>query len=222
MIPFQSVQEEEEALYEYARLHSSPLSPLLQNLERQAHLRLLQPRMLSGALQGLFLQMFCSLLKPQNVLELGAYSGYSTLALAEAVGPTARVHSIECNDELAPFLNEFIAQSPAGERITLHFGRALDLLPEVMRTYPFDLVYIDADKREYPQYYELIAPLLRSGAWIIADNTLWSGKVLDPNPDPKDLQGQGIRTFNRLVAQDSTVRQLLLPLRDGLTLIQKL
>lgn len=212
----------EEYLYTYLEKYSSPPSPLLQELWRMAHVKLLQPRMLSGALQGKFLQLLCQMISPERVLELGAYSGYSTIALAEALSsPTAQLHSIECNDELALFLQPFLDQCPRKEQVFMHYGRALDLLPVLLEAHQFDLVYIDADKREYVDYYELILPALPSGAVILADNTLWSGKVLKAETGCKDPQCSGIMAFNKRVAQDSRVEQVLLPLRDGLTLIRK-
>lgn len=211
----------DEELIAYARLCSTPESPLLRQLDRAAHLHLLQPRMLSGHLQGQLLRMLCQMLNPERVLELGAYSGYSTIALAESlIRPSAQIHSIEYNDELSDFIEQFRQQSSSGDKIIMHYGKALDLLPSLLARESFQLVYIDADKREYSDYYRLITPSLPSGAVLLADNTLWSGKVIHPS-SKKDPQCAGIQAFNELVAHDPSVEQVLLPIRDGLTIIRK-
>lgn len=206
----------------YAKQFSELESDLLRELNRAAHLRLLQPRMLSGHMQGLLLSLICKILSPINVLELGAYSGYSTIVLAEALEhPQARLHSIECNEELADFIEPFVQKSQAAERVILHYASALEILPSLLQEYPFQLVYIDADKREYPDYYRMIVPYLSKGAVIIADNTLWSGKVVMSSEREKDAQCAAIHRFNQLVAEDDSVEQIILPIRDGLTLIRK-
>lgn len=213
----------EELLQEYALSQSSPESSLLKEVQRAAHIRLLQPRMVCGHQQGLLLRMLTKLISPKYVLELGAYSGYSTIAIAEALEKEdAQIHSIENNDELAPFLDHYIAKTSAPHKIVMHYGKALDIIPQLVSKYPFQLVYMDADKREYPLYYDALIDLLPQGALIIADNTLWSGKVVSPTPLGKDKQLDGILEFNSKVKNDSRVEQLLLPIRDGFTMIRKI
>ena len=177
--------------------------------------------MLSGHLQGRLLKMLVQLINPRNVLELGTYTAYASLCLAEGLqNPSARVHTIEHNDEMEDFIHRSLALSPFGDRVVVHIGDALEVMQELLTQHPFDLVYIDADKRHYPSYYQLLIPALPSQALILADNTLWDGKVLQ-SPTPKDAQTQGILDFNDLVAGDPRVEVVMLPLRDGLTLIRK-
>lgn len=211
----------EERLEEYILQHTTPESPLRQRLWREAHVRLLRARMLSGHLQGNFLQMLCRLKGARCVLELGTYTGYAAHCLAEAIGAGGEVHTIESDDEMEDFIRHFLAQAPYGERVHLHLGDALELLPQLLQEHTFDLVYIDANKREYLAYYELILPHLPSGALILADNTLWDGKVVE-EPTPTDAQTQSILRFNDHVQHDPRVENLILPLRDGLSLIYKL
>ena len=211
----------EERLEEYILQHTTPESPLRKRLWREAHIRLLRARMLSGHLQGNFLQMLCRLKGAKYVLELGTYTGYAAHCLAEALGEGGEVHTIESDDEMEDFIRSFIDEAPYKERIHLHLGDALTLLPSLLQRYSFDLVYIDANKREYLEYYELILPHLPSGALILADNTLWDGKVIE-EPTPTDAQTQSILRFNDYVQRDPRVENLILPLRDGLSLIYKL
>lgn len=211
----------EERLEEYILQHTTPESPLRKRLWREAHVRLLRARMLSGHLQGNFLQMLCRLKGAKCILELGTYTGYAAHCLAEALGEGGEVHTIESDDEMEDFIRSFIDEAPYKERIHLHLGDALTLLPSLLQRYSFDLVYIDANKREYLEYYELILPHLPSGALILADNTLWDGKVIE-EPTPTDAQTQSILRFNDYVQCDPRVENLILPLRDGLSLIYKL
>ena len=211
----------EERLEEYILQHTTPESPLRKRLWRESHVRLLRARMLSGHLQGNFLQMLCRLKGAKYVLELGTYTGYAAHCLAEALGEGGEVHTIESDDEMEDFIRSFIDEAPYKERIHLHLGDALTLLPSLLQRYSFDLVYIDANKREYLEYYELILPHLPSGALILADNTLWDGKVIE-EPTPTDAQTQSILRFNDYVQRDPRVENLILPLRDGLSLIYKL
>ena len=211
----------EERLEEYILQHTTPESSLRKRLWREAHVRLLRARMHSGHLQGNFLQMLCRLKGAKYVLELGTYTGYAAHCLAEALGEEGEVHTIESDDEMEDFIRSFIDEAPYKERIHLHLGDALTLLPSLLQHYSFDLVYIDANKREYLEYYELILPHLPSGALILADNTLWDGKVVE-EPTPTDAQTQSILRFNDYVQRDPRVENLILPLRDGLSLIYKL
>lgn len=210
-----------DLLEEYLEQHSSQEPAELRQLRREAHVHLLQPRMLSGHLQGRLLKMLVQLVNPRNVLELGTYTAYASLCLAEGLqASSARVHTIEHNDEMEDFIYRSLALSPFGDRVVVHFGDALEVMQELLTQYPFDLVYIDANKRDYPSYYQLLIPALPPQALILADNTLWDGKVLQ-SPPPGDAQTQGILSFNDLVAGDPRVEVVMLPLRDGLTLIRK-
>lgn len=211
----------EERLEDYILRHTTPESPLRQRLWREAHMRLLRARMLSGHLQGNLLQILCRLQGARRVLEIGTYTGYAAHCLAEALPPGGEVHTIESDDEMEDFIRHFLADAPYGDRVHLHLGDALTLLPQLLREHTFDLVYIDANKREYLQYYELILPHLPAGALILADNTLWDGKVVE-EPTPTDAQTQSILRFNDHVQRDPRVENLILPLRDGLSLIYKL
>ncbi|WP_449303573.1 O-methyltransferase, partial [Porphyromonas endodontalis] len=168
-----------DLLEEYLEQHSSQEPTELRRLRREAHVHLLQPRMLSGHLQGRLLKMLVQLINPHNVLELGTYTAYASLCLAEGLqNPSARVHTIEHNDEMEDFIHRSLALSPFGDRVVVHIGDALEVMQELLSQHPFDLVYIDADKRHYPSYYQLLIPALPSQALILADNTLWDGKVL--------------------------------------------
>ncbi len=210
-----------DLLEEYLEQHSSQEPAELRRLRREAHVHLLQPRMLSGHLQGRLLKMLVQLVNPRNVLELGTYTAYASLCLAEGLQkPSARVYTIEHNDEMEDFIHRSLALSPFGDRVVVHIGDALEVMQELLTQHPFDLVYIDANKRDYSSYYQLLIPALPPQALILADNTLWDGKVLQ-SPPPRDAQTQGILDFNDLVAGDPRVEVVMLPLRDGLTLIRK-
>lgn len=206
----------------YAQQHSSFSHPLLDELLRTAYVRLLQPRMVCGPTQAGLLTMLIHLSGAERVLELGAYSGYSTIAMALALEPVdGEIDSIECDGEMIHFLTPFVERSGCASRIHIHHGEALAVMPTLLEQHQYDLVYIDANKRQYPDYYQLLRPYLQPDTLLIADNTLWDGKVVT-DATHRDLQLEGIRTFNELVAQDDTVEQLLLPLRDGLTIIRTL
>jgi predicted O-methyltransferase YrrM len=174
--------------------------------------------MLSGHLQGRMLKMFCRMLRPEKILEVGTFTGYATLCMAEALPDTGIIHTIEIDDELEDFILRYFNQSEYREKIKLHIGDALTVIPQLNET--FDLVFIDADKRLYSEYYDLVFDKVRPGGMIIADNTLWDGKVLE-TPHPSDKQTIGIQQFNDKIAQDKRVEKVIIPLRDGLTLIWK-
>ena len=208
-----------EELEEYILAHIDAEPDHLRQLDRDTHVRLLYARMCSGHLQGRLLKMLVQMINPLSVLELGTYSGYSAQCLAEGLlRDGAHVDTIEIDDELEDFIREHLAQSPVVERITLHIGDAVEVLKRLDRK--FDLIYIDANKRDYLAYYDLAMEHLVDGGYIIADNTLWDGKVADPACH--DAQTLGIRAFNDRVAADPRVERVILPLRDGLTLISKL
>ncbi len=202
----------------YILSHSDEEGSLLAALNRDANVNLLRPRMLSGHLQGRILKMFCRMLKPKRVLEIGTYTGYATLCMAEALEKDAEIHTLEINDEMEDFIRKYISQSPDKDKIKLYFGDAMEIIPALDES--FDLVFIDADKRLYSDYYDLIFDKLPAGALILADNTLWDGKVLEPL-HPADKQTAGILAFNDKIKADQRVEKVILPLRDGLTMIWK-
>ena len=208
-----------EELEEYILQHIDAEPEHLAQLDRDTHVRLLYPRMCSGHLQGRLLKMLVRMINPQHVLELGTYSGYATQCLAEGLlRDEAHIDTIEIDDELEDFIRQHLSESPVASRITLHIGDAVEILSGLNRQ--FDLIYIDANKRDYLAYYDLAMSHLVPGGYIIADNTLWDGKVADPAcHDPQTL---GIRAFNDRVASDPRVEKVILPLRDGLTLIRKI
>ena len=205
-------------LDDYIVEHSDVEPPYLAKVNRATHVRLINPRMCSGHLQGRALSMFCRMIQPQRILELGTFTGYSALCMAEALQENGVLHTVECDDELEDFILENFEGSEHGSKIKLHIGEALKVIDELNET--FDLVFIDADKREYLAYYEAILPKLRTGGFILADNTLWDGKVLQ-KVEPNDRQTIEIMRFNDFVAQDNRVEKVMLPLRDGLTIIRK-
>ena len=202
----------------YILSHSDEEGSLLAALNRDANVNLLRPRMLSGHLQGRILKMFCRMLKPKRVLEIGTYKGYATLCMAEALETDAEIHTLEINDEMEDFIRKYVSQSPDKDKIKLYFGDAMEIIPALDES--FDLVFIDADKRLYSDYYDLIFDKLPAGALILADNTLWDGKVLEPL-HPADKQTAGILAFNDKIKADQRVEKVILPLRDGLTMIWK-
>ena len=216
-IEFMSL-DKDKALEDYIHSHIDEEEDLLKNLNRDAHVNLLKPRMLSGHLQGRMLKMFCRMLQPKFILEIGTYTAYATLCLAEGADDDAEIHTIELNDELEDFILKYLHQTKLKDKIHLYIGDAMTIIPQIDRM--FDLVFIDANKRTYIEYYDLIFDKVRSGGLIIADNTLWDGHVLDI-PKPSDKQTIGIQQFNDMLMRDDRVEKVILPVRDGLTLIWK-
>lgn len=206
-------------LDDYIAAHTDTEPPLLHELWRQTQLKLLYPRMADGHVQGRLLAFLSRLVRPRLALELGTFSGYGTLCLAEGLAEGGTLHTVEVNDEQEDFTRPWLDRSPRGADIRMHIGDALEVVPRLGLS-NVDLVYIDADKRRYADYYRLVLPLVRAGGLILADNTLWGGHVVDP-AHQRDAQTQGIERFNELVAADPSVSKVILPLRDGLTLIQK-
>lgn len=197
----------------YASGHSSPESELLHQLNRETHLKILQPRMLSGHLQGRVLSMFSQMIQPKRILEIGTYTGYSALCLAEGLVDDGELHSIDINEELNDFVQKYVDDSGYHDQIKLHVGNALDLIPELKEDW--DIVFIDADKNNYINYYNLLIDKLKSGSYIIADNVLWSGKVLEKYEE-QDEDTQTLIDFNQLIQDDDRVENVLFPIRDGL------
>ncbi|MFR2524354.1 O-methyltransferase [uncultured Alistipes sp.] len=212
-----------DALERYLHAHSSPEPELLAELDRETHRRTVQPRMLSGHLQGRLLELLVRMIRPRAVLEIGTFTGYSALALAAGLDDDATLDTIETDDELQELAQSFFDRSEHGHKIRLHIGSALELAPRLGRR--FDLVFIDGDKREYPAYYRMLMgdgggkPLVGSGAVLLADNILWSGKVIGPVAR-NDRHTQAVLEFNRTVADDPRVENVILPLRDGLSVIR--
>ena len=211
------IAEEIEA---YALDHTDPEPPLLARLNRDAHVKLLRPRMIAGHLQGRVLKMFCRMIRPKRLLEIGTYTGYATFCMAEGTDDDAVIHTVEVNDEMEPFFHTYWSQHPGRTKICPHWDDVRRVLP-TLGDELFDLVYIDADKRDYCDYYDLVFPHVRPGGLILADNTLWSGKVVDEGAPRADAQTRGILAFNERIKADDRVEKVLLPLRDGLTVIWK-
>ena len=207
-----------EALEEYVLGHIDPESDYMHRLWRATQLHLLYGRMASGHLQGRLLKMLVGMIRPKLVLEIGTYSGYSGLCIAEGLEEDAHLHTVEINDEQEDFTLPWFQNSPYKDRITMHIGDALEVVPRLGLT--FDMAFIDGDKRKYAEYYEMVMEHLNKGGYILADNTLWDGHVVEE--DAKDAQTEGIRMFNDFVAADKRVEKVILPLRDGLSIIKKL
>ena len=207
-------------LLDYISEHSSPQPAYLDQIVHRTGLYTINPRMLSGHVQGRFLSFLSRLIRPVRILELGTFAGFSALCLAEGLQPGGKVVTIEKNDELEDFIRENLALSPLGEQVELHIGSTRDVLPTLPTEELFDLVFIDADKREYVHDYELLFPLVKSGGIILADNTLWDGHIIDPAYD-MDKQTVALRAFNDYIRCDNRVSCLILPVRDGLTIITK-
>ncbi len=206
-----------DELQEYIEQHISEEPAHLAKLYRHTQLTRLYPRMCSGHIQGRMLKMLTQMISPMRVLELGTFTGYSALCMAEGMPEGAELHTVELDDEYADDIRSYFESAPCGGKITLHIGDALELTRQLPG--PWDMVFIDANKRQYSEYYEAVLPLVPSGGYIIADNTLWSGKVTE---DCHDAQTDAIRRFNDLVAADPRVEKVILPLRDGMTIIRKL
>ena len=207
------------ALDEYIERHSSEESALLKDITRQTNLNVLNPHMLSGRVQGRVLSMLSHMIRPKYILELGTFTGYSALCLAEGLSADGELHTIEHNDELEQMIIDNFHRSEHNSKIHLHIGDALQIISTLDCT--FDLVFIDADKRQYVEYYEAVLPKVPAGGFILADNTLWDGHIIDSEYD-RDKQTLGLRRFNDFVAADNRVEKVILPLRDGLTIIRKL
>ena len=205
------------SLDEYILQHIDAEGDYLHALWRDTQLRLSYGQMASGHLQGRVLKMLIQMAKPQKVLELGTFSGYATLCMAEGLPEGAEIHTFEVFDENEDFLKKWLGGSVYRDKIYLHIGDALELVPQMEKVW--DFAYIDADKREYVSYYEMLLPLMRPGGFIVADNTLWYGHVLEEARD-SDMQTKGVQAFNDLVASDNRVEKVILPLRDGLTIIR--
>ncbi|MDR0733132.1 MAG: O-methyltransferase [Dysgonamonadaceae bacterium] len=204
---------------EYIINHIDEEPPLLAALNRKAHVDLLRPRMIAGHLQGRILKMLARMYRPHRILEIGTYTGYATLCLAEGLPDNGEIHTIEMDDEMEDFIRKQFDRSDLKNRIHLHIGNALEVIPRLEGA--FDMAFIDADKRNYCEYYETVFDKVKKGGIILADNTLWSGKVME-KPHPNDKQTLGIIRFNEMIANDRRVEKVILPLRDGLTIVYKI
>lgn len=221
----------DEVISEYARGNTTPVSEILYKLTRETHLSQVSPQMLAGSVQGVLLQMISRMIGPNRILEIGTFTGYSAICLAAGITPPPNplhrkgrglgggvLHTIEINPELESIILKYLDEASLADTVVLHIGDAMNIIPTLEEIW--DLVYIDADKSRYPDYYNLVLPRVRPGGFILADNVLWDGKVLDP-PERWDKDTKGIAAFNQQVQRDERVENLLLPVRDGLMIIRK-
>lgn len=207
-----------ENINEYIEAHSSPEGDYLYRLYRATNVEILNPHMASGHIQGRLLKLLVKMIRPKRILEIGTYTGYSALCMAEGLDDDGKLFTFEIDDELEDFTRRWIDGSPVGNKIVFTIGSALEIVPTLGEK--FDLVFIDGNKREYIKYYEMALANMNEGGWILADNTLWDGHVIDPAY--KDAQTNGLRAFNEYVRNDERVEEVILPIRDGLTIIRKL
>ena len=211
------LQDNYTRLYDYCVEHSTPMDELLYELDRETHLKTLAPRMSSGPIQGRILSLISNLVRPKYILEIGTFTGFATLNLVRGLQPDGELITVEVNAELQYISNKYFTKSGYGDRINQLIGNAKEIVPAL--DYKFDLIFLDAGKKDYPIYYELILPKLRKGGIILADNILWSGKILDENMDKTSIV---LDEFNKQVVEDSRVENVILPLRDGINVIRKL
>ena len=208
----------EEKVEEYSIAHTSPESTLLNVIDRETHLEVLRPRMLSGHFQGRILSMLAKMVGPTRILEIGTYTGYSALCLAEGLSKDGRLYTIDINEELEDRVRQYFLDSPYNSQIDFIIGDATNLIPTLNENW--DMVFIDADKKNYLNYYELVISSVNPGGYIIADNVLWSGKVVEKEHDDEDTQA--LRVFNDTLSKDSRLEVVLLPVRDGLLIARKI
>tara|TARA_R110002020_G_scaffold293535_5_gene509123 strand:+ start:42998 stop:43642 length:645 start_codon:yes stop_codon:yes gene_type:complete len=207
-----------EKLDDYVVAHSQKEPELLQQLRRETYQKILQPRMLSGHYQGRLLSMLSKLINPKNILEIGTYTGYSALCLTEGMQSTGTLHTIDINEELVDFQRKYFNKSAFAKSIIQHLGDATAVIPQLEGK--FDLIFIDADKPNYPAYFDIIIDRLNPGGVILSDNVLWSGKVIE-EVNPKDISTLAVLEYNRLLAEDKRLETVLLPIRDGLTISRR-
>ena len=208
----------EDLLEEYISAHIGPESALLRDLYRETNLRLLNPRMASGHIQGRLLKMLVTMIRPQTILEIGTFTGYATLCMAEGLPDGGIIHTVEIDDELEDFIQKGFEISSFSDRIRLHIGDALKVVPKLGLM--FDMIFLDGEKREYPDYYTVLLDYLKPGGYMIADNTLWDGHVVDSNYE-SDPQTAAVKRFNDMAAADDRVEVAMIPIRDGLSIIRK-
>tara|TARA_B100000212_G_scaffold7527_1_gene5670 strand:- start:63 stop:707 length:645 start_codon:yes stop_codon:yes gene_type:complete len=203
---------------DYIRKNSSKEPEILKDLNKETHLKVLNPRMLSGHIQGRFLSIITKLIKPKKILEIGTYTGYSAICMAEGLIENGIIHTIDINEELVSIQNKYFAKSKCNNSIIQHVGDARNIIKSINEK--FDLVFLDADKENYIEYYELVIEKVKKGGLIIADNVLWTGKVVEPEKDDDELT-QYLIDFNKMINEDDRVENIILPLRDGLNVILK-
>jgi predicted O-methyltransferase YrrM len=204
-------------LEQYIEEFSSPADPVLEDLYRQTHIRFVNPNMVSGHLQGKLLELISLMIRPENILEIGTFTGYSAICLSKGLQPGGKVITIEINDELSAFAHSYFCRAGVDSKITPLTGSAQDLIPGLDLT--FDLVFIDADKREYTEYFKLVIDKVKPGGFIIVDNVLWGGQVIEK--ETTDPQARGIINFNEMIRSEARIENVIIPLRDGLMLIRK-
>ncbi|MBL0910814.1 MAG: O-methyltransferase [Bacteroidia bacterium] len=209
----------DEAIQHYADAMTEPETELLASLNRETHMKVMQPRMLSGHFQGRLLSMLSHMLQPKRILEIGTYTGYSALCLAEGLAEDGELHTIDINAEQEKRIRSYFERSPRAGSLHLHIGNALEIIPGLQA--PFDIVFIDADKSNYLNYFNLVADKMVPGGLIIADNVLWSGKILDEKERTKDKDTAALHEFNTRVSADPRFQPVLLPVRDGLMLLRR-
>ncbi|MBN2636166.1 MAG: class I SAM-dependent methyltransferase [Prolixibacteraceae bacterium] len=206
-------------LEKYIIDHSNTEDEILNELDRETHLNVLGARMLSGNLQGQFLTMISKMVQPKTILEIGTFTGYSAICLAKGLQKNGKLITIEIDDELERIATKYFEKAGIQNVVEQHFGSAIEIIPQLNEQ--FDLIFIDADKREYSAYYNLVFDKVKAGGYILVDNTLWNGKVLN-KPQKNDEQTKGVIDFNEMIAADNRIEKLILPLRDGLTIIRKI
>ena len=206
-------------IYNYIDNHSSDESDILYELRRETELKCLNPIMLSGKIQGNFLAIISKLIKPLNVLEIGTYTGYSTLCIAKGLNPAGMIHTIDKNEELLQIQNKYFEKSGLRNQIKQYTGDALAIIPKLK--FDFDMVFLDADKENYVNYLELISPILKPGGVLLTDNVLWHGKILE-SPENQDRVTRLIDNFNKKILEDKSLKTVMLPIRDGISLTLKL
>lgn len=208
----------DEKINIYSELHSSPESEILKNLNRETHANVLMPRMLSGHLQGRMLSMISCMIQPLSILEIGTYTGYSALCLAEGLKDNGLIHTIDINDELTPMVRKYVSLAGLDSKFRIYTGNALGIIPTLNG--PFDLVFIDADKINYTNYFDLVFDKVNKGGYILADNVLWSGKIIAPLSE-MDKDTLALHQFNERIAHDNRLEKVLLPVRDGVMVMRK-
>lgn len=207
----------DKSILQYCEAHTTPQSEVLRALERETHLKTLAPQMLSGHLQGQLLRFLSRLARPRHALEIGSFTGYGAICIAEGLAEGGQLHTIEANPELEYLIRKYFDKAGLADRIHLHIGQAEEILPTL--PYPWDFAFIDAAKRDYNWYYEAVMDQLRPGGLLLADNVLWSGKVIDRREADEDAAA--LHAFNRKVQADERVENLMLPVRDGLLIVRK-
>lgn len=204
-------------LDKYLENHTTPVDDVLHELTRHTYLTTYNPRMISGPVQGKFIEMVCQMVSPNRILEIGTFTGYSTICMAKALPADKYIDTIEVNDELQDTIEHYLVKAGVSSKVNLIIGNAITVIPNLPHTY--DLIYIDGEKKEYPQYLNLCTEKLNTGGFLIADNVLWNGKVIDPACN--DEQTNAIRQFNRMVQENTSLENVLLPIRDGMMIVRK-